>query len=242
MEKTAHPPHPTNVPFSPGFLGGAKLAVPIMMGYFPAGFAFGVLARDIGLSFFEITLMSLITFTGSSQFVAVAQIAAGAPLWFILVTCAIVNMRYLLMSAVLATKYAHLPFFQKLLFGMELTDETFVVNCMRADKASPEELARPPLSYETLGLNTMSHGAWVLASASGAFFGGILGDVGRFGIDFGLVAIFLALLAPRLKDRKQFCVILFSGFCATAFFLLGFDTWSIVLATVAGATLGAAIP
>lgn len=227
---------------SVGYLSGARMAIPIVLGYFPAGFAFGVLAREAGLSTVEVFLMSLVVYTGSSQFITVAQMAAGAPYPAIVATCAIVNLRYLLMSASIAPKCARLPFFHKLLFGVELTDESYFVNSARSEPRTAEELAVPPLLYETLGVNTASHAAWIGATTLGCFLGGMLGDVERFGIDFGLVAIFIALLAPRMKDRRQLQVILFAGAAALCFFLLGFGTWSVILATVAGATLGAFLP
>ena len=220
------------------FIKGAKTAVPIMLGYFPAGFAFGVLARDAGLSVAEVALMSLVVYTGTSQFITVAQMAAGMSLGVIVVTCAIVNMRYLLMSASIASKFSSLPTLHKILFGVHLTDETYLVNCARSERHTAEELASLPLKAETLGINVMSHFSWVSACTAGCFFGAMLGDVKRFGIDFGLVGIFLALLAPRLKDRDQLCVIIFSGLLALVFYLLGLGTWSVIIATIFGATLG----
>ena len=220
------------------FLKGARTAIPIMLGYFPAGFAFGVLAREAGLSVAEVSLMSLIVYTGTSQFITVAQMAGGVSLSVIIVTCAIVNMRYLLMSASIAAKFSLLPTFQKILFGAELTDETFLVNSARSEQHTAEELAAPPLMAETLGVNVLSHFSWVSACTAGCFFGGMLGDVKRFGIDFGLVGIFLALLAPRLKDKTELCVMLSSGALALVLFLMGMGTWSVIIATIVGATLG----
>lgn len=220
------------------FLKGAKTAIPIMLGYFPAGFAFGVLAREAGLSVFEVSLMSLVVYTGTSQFITVAQMAGGVPLGVIIVTCAIVNMRYLLMSASIASKFSLLPTFQKFLFGAQLTDETYLVNSSRSEEHTAEELATPPLMAETMGVNILSHFSWVTACTAGCFFGGMLGDIKRFGIDFGLVGIFLALLAPRLKDRTQLFVMLSSGAIALILFLMGMGTWSVMFATVFGATLG----
>jgi 4-azaleucine resistance transporter AzlC len=227
--------------FRINFLKGARLAIPIMMGYVPAGFACGVLAQKAGMSVLEAFIMSAIVYTGTSQFITIAQLSAGVSYGMMILTCAIVNLRYTLMSASIAAKFSRLPFLYKALFGMEISDETFMVNAARSERASAEELARPPLIYEGLGLTVMSHMTWVAATTSGCFFGSVIGDAGKFGIDFGLVAVFLALLAPRLKDRKQFLVIIASGAVAAVSFLMGFGTWSIIIATVAGAALGAGL-
>ncbi|GHV27574.1 autotransporter [Synergistales bacterium] len=227
--------------FRINFLKGARTAIPIMMGYVPAGFACGVLAQQAGMSVLEVFIMSAIVYTGTSQFITIAQLSAGVSYGMMVLTCGIVNLRYALMSASVAAKFSRLPFLYKVLFGMEISDETFMVNAARSEAASAEELARPPLIYETLGVTVMSHATWIAATASGCFFGSVIGDAGRFGIDFGLVAVFLALLAPRLKDKKQFLVIIMSGAVAAVSFLMGFGTWSIIIATVAGAALGAGL-
>ncbi|HYG58230.1 MAG TPA: AzlC family ABC transporter permease, partial [Symbiobacteriaceae bacterium] len=47
------------------FWDGVRAAAPVMLGYVPIGFAFGVLARGAGLSVAEIGLMSLLVYAGS---------------------------------------------------------------------------------------------------------------------------------------------------------------------------------
>ncbi len=224
------------------FLQGARTAIPLMLGYAPAGFAFGILAREAGLSVTETALMSFFVYAGSAQFIAIAQIAMGTPVAIIAVTCGIVNLRYMLMSASIAKKFSRLPFVHKFLFGFGLTDETFVLHSTRSEGASAAEMAAPERLAETLGINLPAHMTWFCTSTSGFLFGSLLGDVNRFGIDFALVAVFLALLAPRLRDRRQAAVAVLAGVCSTAFFLLGMDTWSVITATVVAATLGLLLP
>ena len=57
---------------------GAAAAWPICLGYVPIGLAFGVLARNIGLSPWEIGLMSLLVYAGSAQFIAVSMLGGGS--------------------------------------------------------------------------------------------------------------------------------------------------------------------
>lgn len=61
------------------FKGGAKDALPIVLGYLPVGMAFGVLARKAGLTPFEAGLMSLLVYAGASQFIAIEMISKGIP-------------------------------------------------------------------------------------------------------------------------------------------------------------------
>jgi predicted branched-subunit amino acid permease len=58
---------------------GVKAALPIVLGYLPVGMAFGVLARQAGLSPLESGSMSLLVYAGASQFIAVEMISKGIP-------------------------------------------------------------------------------------------------------------------------------------------------------------------
>ena len=109
------------------FLKGIKGATPIVLGFLPIGLAFGVLAVQAGLSIAEVFLMSLLVYAGSSQFIAVGLIGAGASIGAIIITTFLVNSRHILMSASLA------PYMKKIsnklltIIGFGVTDETFAV-------------------------------------------------------------------------------------------------------------------
>ncbi len=47
---------------------GAKDAIPIVLGYLPLGFAFGVLASQAGMTITQATAMSVLCFTGAGQY------------------------------------------------------------------------------------------------------------------------------------------------------------------------------
>jgi len=52
-------------------------ALPIVLGYLPVGMAYGLLARQAGLTYAEIGLMSLLVYAGASQFIAVEMICSS---------------------------------------------------------------------------------------------------------------------------------------------------------------------
>ena len=56
-------------------LTGAGRALPIVMGYIPIGFAFGVLAQKAGISTANTLLLSVMVYAGSAQLIAVGLIA-----------------------------------------------------------------------------------------------------------------------------------------------------------------------
>jgi 4-azaleucine resistance transporter AzlC len=108
-----------------------KDAIPIVIGYLPMGTAYGVIARQAGLSFFESILMSILVFAGASQFIGVGLLAAGAGFIEVVLTTFFINLRHILMSASLAPylKKARSSLLPVLAFGV--TDETYAVSITR---------------------------------------------------------------------------------------------------------------
>ena len=74
------------------WLRGVVLAAPIVMGYIPIGFAYGVLAQQAGLSTRNTVLMSLLVYAGSAQLIALGLFAAGLPALSIILTTFVVNV------------------------------------------------------------------------------------------------------------------------------------------------------
>ncbi len=54
------------------------ITFPVLMGYIPLGFAFGILAASKDFSLLEILLSSMIVYAGAGQFLLVALVAQGA--------------------------------------------------------------------------------------------------------------------------------------------------------------------
>lgn len=224
-------------------LAGIRKAMPVVLGYVPVGFAFGVLAREAGLSPLAATMMSLFVYAGSGQLIAVGMLAAGAGIFSVVITCGVINLRHLLMSASLAPHMRHWPMWRKLLFGFEMTDESFAIQSSRfAAMCDPQnESIQPGCMAETFGINHTAHAAWIVGGFLGASFGALLGDVSRFGLDYALPTMFIALLAPRFAEKSQLAVAVFAALAAVALALLGMTQWNIIVATMIAATVGTVV-
>jgi len=81
------------------FVSGVAHTIPLLISSAPFGFIFGALAEPSGLSSTAAIAMSIIVYAGSSQFIALGLLAAGAPLIVIVLTTLIVNLRHLLYAA-----------------------------------------------------------------------------------------------------------------------------------------------
>ncbi len=219
----------------PEIMRGIKQTLPIVLGYIPVGFAYGVLARKNGLAVDNTLLMSVLVFAGSAQLIGVGLIGAGASAASVIVTTFIVNLRHLLMSAALAPHLSRWPKWLIALFGFQLTDETFGLHSLRFPKGETEVT-------ETLAVNMTAQGAWVLGTALGVFSSSLITDVEPIGLDFALPAMFIALLAAQLKNKNHLAVALAAGLFSTLLALYGLDGWNVMAATVAAATIGVLLP
>lgn len=213
------------------FFSGVREAAPIVLGYLPIGFAYGIIAVKTGLSTLETVLMSVLVYAGASQFIAVGLIGAGAEWGTIVITTFLVNLRHLLMSAALFPWLRRLrpPVLAGLAF--ELTDETFALATTIFQK-------RPATAPFLAGLQLTAQFTWVLSSLAGALSGSLFTNVNEFGLDFALPAMFIALLVLQLRSRVHLAAAGIAGVCALLFAQLIPGNWNVILAAVTAATAG----
>lgn len=219
---------------SGGFLADALSAsLPIWVGYAAVGVPFGVLAGQAGLSLFQVILMSVIVFAGSSQFIAVSMIGSGAGILPVVITTFFVNLRHLLMSSTLALHLKGVSRGRLSILAAEITDETFAVNLTRFARGGWDE-------RKALLVNHTSHLAWVASSAAGGMLGHLI-PRGAFGMDYALTAMFLALLVLQTTGPLIGLTALVSGVLAVLIAMVIPGTWNVILATVIAATLGVVV-
>ncbi len=209
-------------------------ALPVVMGYLPIGFAYGVLAINAGLTIFQTVLMSIIVFAGSAQLIAVSLFAQMLHPLSIIATTFIVNLRHLLMSAALAPHMKNWNHSQVALFSFELTDESFGLHSLRFDQGNNQ----PGTS---ITINIICQFSWVLGSFLGAAAGNLIQDVRPFALDYALPAMFIALLIMQIKHRTHLIIAGISATLSLILWQLGATQWHVILATVISATIGAGV-
>jgi 4-azaleucine resistance transporter AzlC len=219
---------------SKGVRNGITRATPIILGYLPIGFAFGVLSQKAGISLSNTLLLSLLVYAGSAQLIAVGLFAAGVPMLSIIITTFIVNLRHLLMSAALSPFLRGWRKRELAAFAYQLTDETFAVHAMQF-------AARMPSKAEIFATNMTAQLAWVFGTWLGIIAGQLITDIRPLALDYALPAMFIALLVLQLKNRIQLLVAICTGLLALGLLQMGMDQWHILAATVTGATLGLGI-
>lgn len=209
------------------FRAGARAAFPVVLGYLGIGLAAGVVEREAGLSYAEILLLSTVLYAGSAQFVVAGMLGSPAP--GIVLTVFFLNLRHLLLSAALAPRLRGVPAWKNALLGLQLTDETFVVASSR-ESLSPAWMA---------GLNLAAWSTWAVANLAGAVLSAYAGDTRALG--FALPAMFAGLLVLQLKGPKGVAAGVLAAASALAIHRISPGPWTIVAATLLGASLGLAL-
>ncbi len=178
-----------------GIRAGFLTCLPVAIGVGGYGIAFGMLARRAGLSVAEATLMSATVLAGAAQIVAVELWAEPLPVATIVLATLAINLRYSLMGAALG------PWLERLSAGRSygslllMADENWALT-MRELKSGSGRGAF------LLGTGIAIWCCWVGATIVGATAGGAIGDPTRYGIDFVLAAVFVALAAELWEGRS----------------------------------------
>lgn len=195
-------------------LAGLRDTVPMMVGAGPFGLIFGTLAISAGLSPAATLGMSLFVFAGSSQFIAVSLIAAGAALPVIWLTTLVVNLRHALYSATLQPYARNWSTGWRWILSFWLTDETFAVveNHFRNHGAEGGQ-------WYQLGSSLGMYGNWFLWTAIGVVVGRSFDGIAEWGLDFAMLATFAAIVAPQLRHNAVLAAAVAAG--STAMLLQG---------------------
>lgn len=211
---------------------GAKLAAPIIIGYLPVAFAFGIVGRLADLPDWATITMSVIVYGGASQFAALQLLSTGG-LSAIISTTFIINSRHMLLSASLGPKLHRMNRWQKALFSLELTDEAYALH-------DAQYRSRPQRSRtEVFTANLLVHVSWVVGTILGVSFGHIVPNLDQLGLDFALTAMFIAILFTSvLKSAHDWLVAGLAGGIAVVVTLAGAGIWATVIAALTAATIG----
>jgi 4-azaleucine resistance transporter AzlC len=217
------------------FASGLVASLPVALGYVPIAFSFGVAATRSGLTTGEALAFSVILYSGTAQFLAIALLATGVPLIVVAATLAGTGLRHLLYGPALirqagaegTTRHAWA-------WAFGLTDEVFGVAL--GEMARGRRFSEPFM----FGLGFGAYGAWVSGTGLGAWAGGAALEgwpAVSAGLGFMLPSLFLALLLSIL-NRPHVPVIAVAGATTMAVTLVWSGTAGLLAGMVAGALMG----
>ncbi len=158
------------------------------------GVSFGAVGVAAGLSVAQTCALSLLMFTGASQFALVGVVAAGGAPVSAGVTALLLGTRNTLYGLRMAPLLAWRGW-RTVAAAHLLIDES---TAMAVNRGS---IRAARVGFLTTGLSIFV--LWNLATAAGALAGAAIGDPRTYGLDAAVGAAFLALLWPRFRDRAN---------------------------------------
>lgn len=190
-------PHPSPVPDrTPDPPGAAvlearrtSLGVSLATGLY--GISFGALAVTVGLSVAQAVVLSLVMFSGGSQFAFVGVVAAGGGGPAAVATAGLVGVRNALYGARMAP-LLRVRGARRLLAAHVTIDESTAVATAQDEPAA----VRTGFWWTGIGIFV----AWNAFVLVGALAGASLGDPRAWGLDAAAAAAFLGLVWSRLAD------------------------------------------
>lgn len=158
--------------------------------------SFGALAVAAGLDIWQTAALSLLVFSGGSQFAFVGVVAAGGAPAAAVATSTFLGIRNAFYGVSLAPVLRPLSG-PRLLWGSQVTiDESTAVAL--AQPAEDVSARRVGFWWTGVGIYL----AWNAVTVLGAFAGQQIGDPAQWGLDAAAAAAFLALVWPRLASRR----------------------------------------
>jgi predicted branched-subunit amino acid permease len=208
--------------------GAREMAAPVL-GMAAWGLVTGVAMVKSGLTVAQALAMTLFVFAGSAQLASLPLIAAGAPLWVLLLTAFCVNLRFVIFSAQWQPYFGHLPLRQRLLMMYVAGDVTYV-NFLRR---YPEARAQPGQIEYYWGAVHVNWLGWQSASVLGVLAADAVPT--HWGLGFAGVLALLGLAYSLMNERVLLWVALVAGAVSIATYHLPLRLNIVCAIAVAGA-------
>jgi predicted branched-subunit amino acid permease len=171
-----------------------SLSVSFTVGLY--GTAFGAASIAAGFSVLQTCLLSLLAFSGASQFAVVGVMGAGGTAIAGIATASLLGVRNMLYALRMAP-LLRVSGFKKVIAAQVTIDESTGV----------------ALSQEKLGTEAMKQGFWLtgfgvyifwnIFTLLGALGAKAMGNPSAWGLDAAVPAAFLGLLWPRLTNKSE---------------------------------------
>lgn len=172
------------------------------------GVSFGALATLSGFDLWQTCVLSLVMFTGGSQFALIGVVGAGG---FASAPAAITSAALLgtrnTFYAIRMSPLIGSGFFRRALAAQVTIDESVAVSTAQPTRHTQR------VGFWVTGVAIFV--GWNLTTFLGALVGDVLGDVRAYGLDAAAAAAFLGLLWPRLKERQAIAVAVAAALVAT---------------------------
>jgi predicted branched-subunit amino acid permease len=204
-----------SAPRKPGIAGDAHDAAawregfrdgfPLLLGIGAWAVVVGVTMVKSGLTPLQASGMTLLVYAGSAQLASLPLIAAHAPIWVIFLTGLVVNLRFVIFSALLAPRFAHLHWRKRLLLSFISGDGTIALFLQRF----PDVNAEPGTLSYLKGLLYPNWVLWQLCCIAGILLGSVI--PASWGLDFAGTVAILCMTVPLIINNAALAGVVVAG-------------------------------
>ncbi|HSK98249.1 MAG TPA: AzlC family ABC transporter permease [Euzebyales bacterium] len=186
-----------------GARAGARDMLPMALSVGPLALVLGVAIDTSVVNDLAGIVAAPLIYAGAANFAALSVVDAGGSAFTAVVTALIVNVRFLMYGAAIAPRFRGQPDWFRWLAPWTIVDQTFALVSTGENRGS-----------------TWFRSYWLAASALlGAFYTGmvavgvVLGPVvpAGIGLDLTIPALFVAMLAGRVRDRPALAAVVVGG-------------------------------
>jgi len=172
-----------------------SLSVAFTVGLY--GAAFGAAGITAGFSILQTCLLSLLLFSGASQFAVVGIMGAGGSAVSAIATATLLGFRNALYGLQLAP-ILKVTGLKRIIASQITIDESTAVSTLQSNDSDRKR------AFYLTGFGVYIF--WNLFTFLGALGASAIGDPSVWGLDAAVPAAFCGLVWPRLKDKRLFLI------------------------------------
>ncbi|MCG8708102.1 AzlC family ABC transporter permease [Brenneria sp. 4F2] len=190
-----------------GFIAGALAMLPLCLSVIPWGVLAGSMAVQSGLSLWQAIGMSAIIFAGAAQLVTIGLLLSGASMLTIIISIFFLTAQHFIYGLTLREFVSLLQVRYRIPIGFLLTDELFALSMAQKGK-------RAMTPGYLIGAGLIFYLCWNICSLLGIFMANAIPDLGKYHLDFSIIATFITLIVPMINRLSVFSGVMFSVSCS----------------------------
>ncbi|WP_206997588.1 AzlC family ABC transporter permease [Trinickia mobilis] len=190
------------------FKQGVRTISPTLTAMFSWGLVTGIAMSKSVLTVPQALAMSLLVYAGSSQLAVLPLLAAKLPVWTVLLTAAMVNLRFVIFSVGLAPHFSYLSLPRRLVLGYFNGD---VVYLLFQKKNFAPGLVPGKQAY-FWGMALMCWAAWQVSSIAGILLASLFPD--NWGLSLAGTLALVPIMVSAIVSRSTLVAVSVAGVVA----------------------------
>ncbi len=182
------------------FLSALKMSLPMIVGYFILGFAYGFLMQQANLHIFWTFLMSSFVFAGALQYAAIPLLTGIFQPLVAFVLALAINVRHVFYGLSISDRYSGSTF-KKFVLLFTMADEAFSINI------SSKHQNKNRQNYYLI-ISLLGYLSWIAFTTLGHYLSSTI-NVSIKGLEFALPALFYVMFLSMFqqKEKRLFMII-----------------------------------